>query len=178
TKSIEKKNLMLIVVPHIIKDPSDLERMHENKMEQIRDFADELATKRKEYQGKVDYRKKKGFLEHLFQAVDQASSERRTIEKAYFDNSDVDLVGPPDRHDLDYDPFKPAGDDGGAQEDKGDDSGVDVIELPDGRPAKKAKAPAKASKSAKGKKAEATKVAAPEVPTADPAPAKPATGEE
>ncbi len=185
TKSIEKKNLMLIVVPHIIKDPSDLERMHENKMEQIRDFADELATKRKEYQGKVDYRKKKGFLEHLFQAVDQASGERKMIEKAYFDNSDVDLVGPPDRHDLDYDPFKPASDDGGAQEDKGDDSGVDVIELPDGRPAKKSKTSAKASKSAKGKKSEASKAAAPEAPAADkpapagdPAPAKPATGEE
>lgn len=66
TKLIEKKNLLLIIVPHIIKDPSDLERMHENKMEQIRDFADELATKQKEYQGKVDYRKKRGFWRASF----------------------------------------------------------------------------------------------------------------
>lgn len=106
TKLLEKKNLLLIIVPHIIKDPSDLERMHEHKMQQIRDFAEELATKQKEYEGKVDYRKKRGFLEAVFQTVEKASEERKLQEKAYFDNADVDLVGPPDRHDLNFDPFK------------------------------------------------------------------------
>ncbi len=106
TKLLEKKNLLLIIVPHIIKDPSDLERMHENKMQQIREFAEELATKQKEYEGKVDYRKKRGFLEAVFQTVEKASEERKLQEKAYFDNADVDLVGPPERHDLNFDPFK------------------------------------------------------------------------
>jgi general secretion pathway protein D len=148
TTLIEKKNLMLIIVPHIIKDPSDLERIHENKMEQIRQFADELATKQKEYQGKVDYRKKRGFLESVFQTVEKASEERKLQEKAYFDNADVDLVGPPERHDLDFDPFKAQkdkeaqdkklqdkkagkeGDEGKA--DEGDDEpSVEVIDLPE-----------------------------------------------
>ena len=106
TKLIEKKNLLLIIVPHIIQDPSDLEKMHETKMEQFRQFADELATKQKEYQGKVDFRKKKGFLETIFQAVEKSTNRRKLLEKAYYDNQDVDKVGPPDAHDLEYDPSK------------------------------------------------------------------------
>ncbi len=132
TKLIEKKNLMLVIVPHIIKDPSDLERLHETKMAQIRDFADELATRKKEYEGKVDFRKKKGFLESLFQAVDKASAERKLAEKAYFDNMDVDMVGSPDSHNLEHDDFSDKKD-----EETPDSSEPDVIELPagEGKPA-------------------------------------------
>ncbi len=131
TKLIEKKNLMLIIVPHIIKDPSDLERMHETKMAQIREFADELATKRKEYEGKIDFRKKKGFLESLFQTVDKAATERKLAEKAYFDNMDVDMVGSPDSHNLEHDDFSDK-----KEEEAPDASEPDVIELPagDGKP--------------------------------------------
>ena len=149
TKLIEKKNLLLIVVPHIIKDPSDLEKMHENKMEQIRQFAEELATKQKEYKGKIDYRKKRGFLETVFQAVDKASNQRKLLEKAYYDNQDVDKVGAPDSHDLEFDPAKSdkSGSKDGSKsggkkaapksgDDPMDDSdeegvGVEVIELPE-----------------------------------------------
>jgi general secretion pathway protein D len=127
TKLIEKKNLMLIIVPHIIKDPSDLERMHETKMAQIREFADELATKRKEYDGKIDFRKKKGFLESLFLTVDKAATERKQAEKAYFDNMDVDMVGSPDSHNLEHDDFSDKKD-----EEAPDSSEPDVIELPAG----------------------------------------------
>lgn len=130
TKRVEKKNLQLIIVPHIIKDPSDLRRIHEEKMTQIREFADALATRRKEYDGKIDFRKKSGLLQHINMAVERATSERKMREKAYYDNADVDLVGPPDHHDLDYDPFKRRTSD----DDDGDDdgsSGVQVIELPD-----------------------------------------------
>lgn len=127
TKLIEKKNLMLIIVPHIIKDPSDLERMHETKMAQIREFADELATKRKEYEGKIDFRKKKGFLESLFQTVDKASLDRKQAEKAYFDNMDVDMVGSPDSHNLEHDDFSEK-----KEEETPDQTEPDVIELPGG----------------------------------------------
>ncbi len=127
TKLIEKKNLMLIIVPHIIKDPSDLERLHETKMAQIREFADELATKRKEYEGKIDFRKKKGFLESLFQAVDKAAAERKLAEKAYFDNMDVDMVGSPDSHNLEHDDFSDK-----KEEEAPDATEPDIIELPAG----------------------------------------------
>lgn len=164
TKTIEKKNLMLIVVPHIIKDPSDLEKMHENKMEQIRQFADELATKQKEYQGKVDYRKKKGFLETVFQEVDKAAQERKLMEKAYFDNQDVDKVGSPESHDLHYDPSK--GKDAGkapskgkkaekpAAEDDDDGPAVEVIDLPEDDKAEEETKDAPAEKKASPKNGE------------------------
>ena len=158
TKLIEKKNLLLIIVPHIIKDPSDLEKLHEQKMAQIRDFADELATKRKEYEGKVDFRKKKGFLEHLFQTVDKAAQDRKQAEKAYFDNMDVDMVGSPDSHNLENDDFS-----GKKDDEPTDPTEPDVIELPTAaekaaeKPAEKTepkaddKAKGKATKEAKAK---------------------------
>jgi len=144
TKRVEKKNLQLIIVPHIIKDPSDLRRIHEEKMTQIREFADALATKRKEYDGKIDFRKKTGVLQRVFQSVERAAKERKLMEKAYYDNADVDLVGPPDQHDLDYDPFaKRKG------EREAPSRGVQVIELPD--PPKKS-APKKARRAAPPKR--------------------------
>lgn len=170
SKQIEKKNLLLIIVPHIIKDPTDLERMHENKMEQIRDFADELATNHKEYEGKIDYRKKKGFLESLFQSVDKAAEERKLIEKAYFDNADVDLVGPPDRHDLDYDPFKDKGAKIKANDELEDLDGVDVIDLP----AADAEAKEPAAKPEAGAKTDKPDVDAGDKTDAVQPPAKPA----
>ena len=160
TKRVEKKNLQLIIVPHIIKDPSDLRRIHEEKMNQIREFADALATRRKEYDGKIDFRKKTGVLQNIYREVEKAAKERKLMEKAYYDNAEVDLVGPPEHHDLDYDPFaKRRGErkrgrhdrrhrDHDEDEDGDDDeytedasSGVQVIELPDAP--KKAATPAK-----------------------------------
>lgn len=139
TKRVEKKNLMLIIVPHIIKDPSDLRRMHEEKTQQLREFADELATKRKEHAGKIDYRKKRGILQHIFSAVEESAKERKLMEKAYYDNSDVDLVGPPEHHDLDYDPFAPEFDDDGKRKaaPPGGGANVEVIDLPNDKPRSK-----------------------------------------
>ena len=148
TKRVEKKNLMLVIVPHIIKDPSDLRRMHEEKTQQLREFADELATKRKEHAGKIDYRKKRGMLQHIFTAVEEATKERKLLEKAYYDNSAVDLVGPPEHHDLDYDPFAPAFDKKGKRKaaPPGGGAEVEVIDLPS---RKRASRPAAGKKTGK-----------------------------
>jgi general secretion pathway protein D len=105
TKQKEKKNLLLVVVPHIIKDPSDIRRIHDQKMNQMREFADELATRQKERQGDIDYRKKRGLLQRIHEAVEGAKFERKQMEKAYYDNTDVDNVGPADHHDLEHDPL-------------------------------------------------------------------------
>jgi general secretion pathway protein D len=131
TKRIEKKNLMLIIVPHIIKDPSDIRRLHEQKMTQLRKFADELATKRKEHDGKIDYRKKIGLMQRIFVAVESAAKERKLMEKAYYDNTDVDIVGPPEQHDLDYDPFSAEIDDQNKRKPPpGGGVEIEIIDLP------------------------------------------------
>ncbi|MCO4764237.1 MAG: type II secretion system secretin GspD, partial [Myxococcales bacterium] len=138
TKRVEKKNLLLIVVPHIIKDPSDIRRLHDEKMAQLRRFAEDLATKRKEYKGQIDYRKKTGLLQRIYAAVEKSKTQRKLMEKAYYDNANVDIVGPPEHHDLEHDPFA-------AHEKKlKAQSRVEVIDLPKKRKAKvKAKAQAK-----------------------------------
>ena len=153
TKQKEKKNLLLVVVPHIIKDPSDIRRIHDEKMNQMRNFADELATRRKEYEGDIDYRKKRGMLQHIHEAVESAREERKLQERAYYDSTDVDLVGPPDGHDLEHDPF-------GKQLEEDEDSAekTEEIDLPPaggkaGKTASKATAPApEAAKPAVGTK--------------------------
>jgi len=149
-KRLEKKNLMLVIVPHIIKDPSDLKRIQEEKQEELRKFAELLATRNKEYQGQIDYRKKKGFLEEINSAIDKSRREREQQEKAYFENSDLDQVGPPDAHDLEYDPYARTRKDKSPKKapatpkDGGDDDGDD--EEATKKPAPKAKAERKGDK--------------------------------
>jgi len=105
-RKVEKTNLLMIIVPHIIDDPSDLSRIHRERMEEIRRFAEYLATKEKEHKGMVDYRKKSGGLETMRQVVDRARKERGDRERARFEGTAIDVVGPPETHDLDYDPEK------------------------------------------------------------------------
>ncbi len=102
-KRVEKRNLLMIIIPYIIEDPSDLQRIHDQKMEEMREFAEYMATRKQEYEGGVDYRKKTGLLEDMSRTMDDVRKDREMIEQTSFDN--VDLVGKPDAHDLDYDPL-------------------------------------------------------------------------
>lgn len=106
TKRIEKKNLLLVITPYIIRDPQDLKRIHQKKMEQIRLFSDKIAVRRKEYEGFIDFGKKHGLLEEIHQLVIQARKERLMLEKAKLEGQDIDTIGDPDTHDISYDPFK------------------------------------------------------------------------
>jgi general secretion pathway protein D len=105
-KSFIKSNLILIIIPHVIKDPSDLKRIYEQRQKEYRELADALATRRKELEGTLDYRKKNGLLQEMKATVDRARKDRELREAAILEQSDVDTVGPPDTHDIDYDPLK------------------------------------------------------------------------
>ncbi|MCA9522029.1 MAG: type II secretion system secretin GspD [Myxococcales bacterium] len=107
TKTVEKKNLILIITPYIIRDPSDLNRIHRRKMEQVRKFTEQIAVRRKEYLGFIDYDKKHGVLEEIHQLVMAMRKERLLIERAKLEGQDVDNIGDPETHDLEYDPFRP-----------------------------------------------------------------------
>jgi len=108
-RTIEKRNLLMIIIPYIIEDPSDLQRIHDQKMEEMREFAEYMATRRQEYEGGVDYRRKTGLLEDMRRTMEEVRREREMMEQTGFDN--VDLVGRPESHDLDFDPLSlmPAG---------------------------------------------------------------------
>ena len=106
TTKIERKNLLMIIIPHIIDDPADLKRIHEQRMDEIRRFAEFLATRKKEYMGQINFQKKHGLLHEMFSKIEKAKKERYQLEQQLFDESDVDPVGPADTHDLDYDPYE------------------------------------------------------------------------
>ncbi len=106
-KRVEKRNLLMVITPYIIEDPSDLARIHARKMEEMRQFAEYMATKKREYEGGIDYRKKTGILEDIRKTLERVRKDREMLERTRFE--DVDIVGPPESHDLDYDPFRAAG---------------------------------------------------------------------
>lgn len=102
--TVEKRNLLLIIIPHVIKDPSDLKRIYEQRQEEYREFARVMAERKKEFEGELDYRKKSGILEDVHKAVERAKADRELRERALYDANDIDPVGPPETHDLEYDP--------------------------------------------------------------------------
>ena len=61
----------------------------------------------KKREGMVDYQKKHGAVEQMRQVVDRARQDRELRERAEYEGTAVDLVGPPETHDIDYDPTKP-----------------------------------------------------------------------
>lgn len=100
----EKSNLLMIIIPHVIADPSDLKRIYEQRREEYQDLAKTMAERVKDYEGELDYRKKSGLLHDIHMALTKARDERELRERAIFEGSDVDRVGPPESHDIEYDP--------------------------------------------------------------------------
>jgi general secretion pathway protein D len=102
-KRVEKRNLLMVITPYIIEDPSDLQRIHQQKMDEMREFAEYMSTKKAEYGGHIDYRKKHGILEDIRRTMVQVNKDRELLEQTRFD--DQDIVGSAKSHDLDFDPF-------------------------------------------------------------------------
>src|SRR5690606_11601274 len=104
SRQVEKSNLLMIIIPHVISDPSDLKRIYEQRREEYREMARMMAERRKEFEGELDYRKKTGLLHDVHVVVQRARAERELRERAVFDGSEVDGGGPPETHDIEYDP--------------------------------------------------------------------------
>ena len=101
---VEKSNLLMIIVPHVISDPSDLKRIYEQRREEYRELARVMAERKKEFEGELDFRKKVGLLQDIHAVIQKAKAERELRERAVFESSEVDRVGPPETHDIEYDP--------------------------------------------------------------------------
>jgi general secretion pathway protein D len=103
-KRIEKRNLLMVIIPYIIEDPTDLKRVHEKKMEEMKKFAEYMATKQKEAAGDVDFRKKHGLLEEMNKVITKTKKENELMEQ--IKQQDIDEIGPIETHDIDYDPYE------------------------------------------------------------------------
>jgi general secretion pathway protein D len=102
----EKKNLLLIIVPHIIHDPSDLQRVHMQRLKEMREFNEYMYRHEAALRGDIDFRKKHGALEEIHRVI-QTRLDRVELLKRLAAEQKVDDLGSPESHLLDFDaPFE------------------------------------------------------------------------
>ncbi|HEX6837930.1 MAG TPA: type II secretion system secretin GspD [Polyangia bacterium] len=84
SKTITKQNLLIILTPYIIKDPSDLRRIFERKLRERREFMERYSAFRDEhdYEAEVDYRRKRGLLEEVNVTAKEAEEEAVELRNA------------------------------------------------------------------------------------------------
>jgi general secretion pathway protein D len=76
SKSKEKRNLLVLLTPYVIKDQLDVERIVEKRVREQREFIRTVTTFRQmRYRPDVDYRRKRGVLESINRAVMQVEAE-------------------------------------------------------------------------------------------------------
>src|SRR5205814_6882917 len=66
-RSLEKQNLLIIITPYIIRDPQDLRRIFERKVQERREFLERFSSfsDDRDLDVKADYRHKRGLLEEI-----------------------------------------------------------------------------------------------------------------
>jgi general secretion pathway protein D len=79
-KRVEKRNLILFLTPHIIKDQSDFQRIFRQKMKERQEFLERFASETKDYKTAIDYSKRHGMVEEINQTVNNL--EQRELDEA------------------------------------------------------------------------------------------------
>lgn len=87
-KTLTKQNLLVILTPYIIKDPSDLRRIFERKIRERREFLERYSAFRDkgDYEAQIDYRRKRGLLEEVNRTgveAEQEATELRAAEATF-----------------------------------------------------------------------------------------------
>lgn len=68
--STEKRNLLVVLTPHIVHDQMDIERIKERRTREQREFVETFSTFDKlKYRSDIDYRRKRGVLEEINRSV-------------------------------------------------------------------------------------------------------------
>ena len=103
-KTILKQNLLIVLTPYIIKDPTDLRRIMERKLRERREFLERYSAFRdeREYEPQADYRRKRGLLEEINRTaaeVELQATELRNAEaKLKAREIEGEVVPMPTRH--------------------------------------------------------------------------------
>jgi general secretion pathway protein D len=83
-KTVTKQNLLIILTPYVIKDPTDLRRVFERKLRERREFLERYSAFRddRDYEAQIDYRRKRGLLEEINRAAVEADDEAADLRAA------------------------------------------------------------------------------------------------
>jgi general secretion pathway protein D len=97
TDTITKQNLLIILTPYIIREPSDLRRVFERKIRERREFMERYSAFRddRDYEAEVDYRRKRGVLEEVNLTAIEAEKEAADMRAAEMEMG-RDISGPVD----------------------------------------------------------------------------------
>lgn len=95
-KSVTKQNLLIIITPYIIKDPSDLRRIFERKVEERRAFLERFSSFKGEEVnfGEIDYSHKRGLLEEINRIAIDVTREATDLRNAAAETQTQLIEGP------------------------------------------------------------------------------------
>lgn len=95
-KSVTKQNLLIVITPYIIKDPTDLRRIFERKVEERRAFLERFSSFKNEEVnfGEIDYSHKRGLLEEINRIAVDVTREATDLRNAAAQNQTQLIEGP------------------------------------------------------------------------------------
>jgi general secretion pathway protein D len=78
-----KTNLLLLLTPYIIRDPQDFQEIYRIKMEEREEFMRYFGRVGADYVRSVDYNRKDGPLQHMFETIQAAVEEEEARLRAF-----------------------------------------------------------------------------------------------
>ncbi|MCA9524951.1 MAG: hypothetical protein KC549_01480, partial [Myxococcales bacterium] len=103
----ERRNLLLMLTPHVIEGPADFKAIFERKMEEHREFLARFQRDGDEVRLGVDFGKKHGALEAIHKSVEEGRAEMAVLEELKRQNMRPPLPQELDGIDLEEYPQKP-----------------------------------------------------------------------
>ena len=80
-KDRERRNLLLLLTPHVIEGPDDFRVIFKRKLEEHREFVARFQKDGSELKLGLDYGKKHGIVEAIHQSIRTAREEEEILEK-------------------------------------------------------------------------------------------------
>ncbi len=81
TKDLERRNLLLLLTPHVIESPADFAAIFDRKMEEHREFVARFHKEGDELVLGIDYAKKHGPFEAIRQSIKSSRTEAQLLEE-------------------------------------------------------------------------------------------------
>lgn len=110
----ERRNLLLLLTPHVIEGPNDFKAIFERKMEEQREFLARFQKEGEVVKLGIDYGKKHGVLEAINKTIKVARDEQRLLQELRNQDRGMPLPQDLDGIDVDAQPVAPAEPDGGS----------------------------------------------------------------
>jgi general secretion pathway protein D len=82
TTRVVKRNLLLLLTPYIIRDPSDFREIFRRKMRERQEFLEFFGRESLDYVADIDYSRKNGPLQSIFQTLDEAMRSEEARRRA------------------------------------------------------------------------------------------------